>query len=242
MQSVEAPHISKNHAALLAVALASVALVAIALWAIQGRVDISSLRRLVDLLLRQQAKSPVAFALTYFLAYVAMAALCIPLEVPFALGAGALFGLGYGVALASFASICGATLAFLWARFLLRDRIRRYFGAQLDKINEGMARDGIFYLVNLRLLPIVPFSLCNPLMGLTTIPVGVFFIVSQLCMIFATLIFVNAGTQLFTLHSLADIMSPRLVGGLAALALLPWLGKALMVGVNAVRHRPAAAR
>ncbi len=221
---------------------AVVAALALAAWILPGHVDIAALKRWIAPLLRAQARAPLAFVLAYFAAYVAVTALCIPLEVPFALGAGALFGLAGGVAVASFASIFGATLAFLWARFLLRNHVRRFFGTQLDMINQGIERDGVFYLVNLRLLPLVPFSLCNPLMGLTTMPVGVFFVVSQACMIFATVIFVNAGTELLSLHSLRDIMSPHLIAGLAALALLPWLGKGLMHGVNALRHRPVALR
>lgn len=211
-------------------------------WGVQAHVGIVPLKRLVAPLLREQARAPLMFAAAYFAAYVATTALCIPLEVPFALVAGALFGLAGGVVLASFASAIGATLAFLGARYLLRRHVRRYFGAQFQTINQGFARDGIFYLINMRLTPIVPFSLCNPLMGLTTMRVGVFYIVSQICMIFATLIFVNAGTQLLSLRSFGDIISPSLVLGLAALAMLPWLGRGLVHGAHAFRRRTAAAK
>ncbi len=242
MSDVIAQPLRKPFPAVLVGGLLAVAILVIIAGFAQGRTDIAGLREWLAPLMRQQAHAPLLFALAYFAAYVAATALCIPLEIPFALVAGALFGLVWGVVIASFASIFGATLAFLGARFLLRDHVRRCFGPQLDRINDGMARDGVFYLINMRLLPVVPFSLCNPLMGLTRMRVGVFFIVSQACMIFATVVFVNAGTQLPAIHSLTDIMSPGLVAGLAALAALPWLGKGLIRGVGALRRRAVAPR
>ncbi len=225
--------------------VASLALVAAAVlvagWAVQSRLDLATLKSLIAPLLAERDRSPIVFALVYFAAYTAACAFCIPLEVPFALGAGALFGLTGGVVLSSFASIFGATIAFLGARHLLRDCIRRRFAAQLDMVNKGIERDGAFYLVNLRLLPIVPFPVCNVLMGLTSMPTRVFFVVSQACMIFATIIFVNAGTGLPALHSLGGILSPQLIGGLAALAALPWLGKAALRGMSRLRRRPVTA-
>jgi uncharacterized membrane protein YdjX (TVP38/TMEM64 family) len=242
MPDVTAPVSSKPIPIKLVTGLVVVAAVILGAGVLQGRVEIAPLRGLLTPLLQTQAHAPFAFALAYFAAYVATTALCIPLEVPFALGAGALFGLAAGVVLASFASVFGASLAFLGARFLLREPVRRHFAGPLDRINKGIERDGIGYLVNLRLLPVVPFSLCNPLMGLTTMSLPVFFIVSQACMIFATIIFVNAGTQLWRLHRIGDILSPRLVIGLAALALLPWLGKGVMRGIDGFRHRRINAR
>ena len=217
-----------------------VAAVLLAGLAVQSRLDLATLQGLIAPLLAERDRAPIVFALLYFAAYTAACAFCIPLEVPFALGAGALFGLAGGVVLSSFASIFGATIAFLGARHLLRDCIQRRFASQLDLVNSGIARDGAFYLVNMRLLPIVPFPICNVLMGLTTMPTRVFFVVSQVCMLFATIIFVNAGTGLLTLRSFGDILSPQLIGGLAALAALPWLGKAVVRGVSVLRRRQLA--
>ena len=239
MPDATAPPRPKAIPVKLVTGLALVAAILLAAELLQGRIDIAPLKGWIAPLLRAQAHAPFLFALAYFAAYVATTALCIPLEVPFALVAGALFGLAGGVVLASFASIFGASLAFLGARFLLREPLRRHFAGPLDMVNRGIERDGVGYLVNLRLLPVVPFSLCNPLMGLTTMPLPVFFVVSQACMIFATIIFVNAGTQLLSLHCIGDIMSPRVIAGLAALAVLPWLGKGLVRGLNGLRRRRA---
>lgn len=240
MQTGNPPRQRKRIPWSLAFALGLVCILAVAFLLLPGHVVISALKLIVTHLQRLDARSPVLFAALYFAAYVAVTALCIPLEVPFAIGAGAIFGLAGGVFLASFASVCGASLAFLGARFLFRETVNRHFGPQVDMVNKGVKTDGVFYLINLRLLPVVPFSLCNVLMGLTDMPLRVFAPVSQACMIFATIVFVGAGTQLMSLHSLSDIMSPRLVFCLLALAALPWLAKGLILAANAFR-RPAAA-
>ena len=219
--------------------LAMAGLAIAATFALHDHLGIRAIKTLLGPLLVERAHAPVLVAFVLFASYVAVTGLCIPLEVPFALITGALFGLVGGVVLASFASVIGATIAFLGARFLLRDSVRKRFAPQLEIVNRGIERDGVFYLVNLRLLPILPFTLCNIVMGLTSMPVGVFFVVSQASMIFATVIFVNAGRQLAVIHRMSDILSPPVIGGLAALAILPWIGK----GVTRLlaRSRPRAA-
>jgi len=203
---------------------------------------IDAVKSLIGPLIAAKAHSPLIAALLIFVIYVAVTGLFIPFEIPMALMTGALFGLVDGVILASFASGFGATFAFLAAHFLLRDYVQTRFAPQPEIINRGIAHDGVFYLINLRLLPFLPFTLCNIFMGLKKMPVGVFYVVSQASMIFATVVFVNAGTQLLTLRSLGNIVSLRLIIALAALAVLPCLGKGLLYGINAWRRRrPRAA-
>jgi len=218
-----AKHVDLKWVTAVCVVLAGFAIAS--LW-LQDRFDIGDFKAVMAPLTLAHDHHPWLFTLVFFLSYVAATALCIPLEVPFALAAGALFGFAAGVLLASFASICGATCAFLAARFLLRATVQRIFRHQMEKINRGFDQDGVFYLINMRLVPIVPFGMCNVLMGLTNIRVRTFFVVSQACMIFATMIFVNAGTELYRMRRLSDIMSPSLIAGFALLALLPWLGRA----------------
>ncbi|MGI9152884.1 MAG: TVP38/TMEM64 family protein, partial [Rubrivivax sp.] len=107
-----------------------------------------------------------------------------------------MFGLGWGLVLVSFASSLGALLAFLAARYLLRDAIQARFGKALAPINDGVNKDGTFYLLTLRLVPVFPFWLINLLMGLTPMGAGRFYLVSQLGMLAGTAVYVNAGTQL----------------------------------------------
>jgi pyruvate/2-oxoglutarate dehydrogenase complex dihydrolipoamide dehydrogenase (E3) component/uncharacterized membrane protein YdjX (TVP38/TMEM64 family) len=148
------------------------------------------------------------------------------------LAGGALFGLALGTLIVSFASSIGATLAFLVSRYLLRDVVQARFGERLRPINEGVARDGAFYLFSLRLVPVFPFFLVNLLMGLTPIRTGIFYLVSQVGMLLGTIVYVNAGTQLAGIDSLSDVASPGLLASFVALGLLPWLGRWIMAGIK----------
>ena len=173
----------------------------------------------------QVATAPFLSSAVYFIIYVAVAALSLPGAVILTLLGGALFGLWKGLLLVSFASSIGATLAFLVSRYLLRDSIKSRFGRQLGPIDEGMARDGPFYLFTLRLVPAFPFFVVNLLMGLTSIGTGVFYLISQLGMLPGTFVFVNAGTQLAQLSSPADVLSPGLLFSFALLGIFPLVAK-----------------
>ncbi|PIX01039.1 MAG: TVP38/TMEM64 family protein, partial [Hydrogenophilales bacterium CG_4_8_14_3_um_filter_62_83] len=147
--------------------------------------------------------APLVVIGAYFLVYVAVTALSLPGAAVMTLAGGALFGLGIGTLVVSFASSLGATLAFLVSRFLLRDWVQRRFGDRFAAVNAGMAKDGAFYLFTLRLVPLFPFFVINLVMGLTPIKVRTFYWVSQVGMLAGTLVYVNAGTQLARLDSLA---------------------------------------
>jgi pyruvate/2-oxoglutarate dehydrogenase complex dihydrolipoamide dehydrogenase (E3) component/uncharacterized membrane protein YdjX (TVP38/TMEM64 family) len=167
------------------------------------------------------AANPWRAAGLFFLTYVAVAAASIPGAAVMTLGAGALFGVGEGVLLVSFASAIGASLAFLVARFVLRDSLRARYGERLAKVDAGIERDGAFYLFTLRLVPVFPFFLVNLLAGLTPIALGTFYWVSQLGMLPGTFAYVYAGTQLARITSLRDVLSPGLLGAFVILGLLP---------------------
>ena len=185
------------------------------------------------------AAHPLVIAAAYFLIYVLVTAVSLPGAAIMTLAAGAMFGLWWGLLLVSFASTMGATLAMLVARFVLRDQVSRRFERQLNGINKGVEREGAFYLFTLRLVPLFPFFAINLIMGLTKISVPVYFVVSQIGMLAGTLVFVNAGTQLAQVESLAGIISPELLLSFALLGVFPLLGKKL---VDIVRARRVLAR
>ena len=174
------------------------------------------------------AANPWQSALAFFLAYVAVAALSLPGAVIMTLVGGAIFGFGKGLVLVSFASAIGATLAFLSSRFLLRDWVQAKFGERLKPINDGVAKDGPFYLFALRLVPLFPFFVVNLVMGLTTIKTWPFYWVSQLGMLAGTAVFVNAGTQLAQISSLKGIISPAILGSFALLGIFPIIAKKIL--------------
>ncbi|HBI14759.1 MAG TPA: TVP38/TMEM64 family protein [Desulfobulbaceae bacterium] len=174
------------------------------------------------------AANPLVVLGAYALLYIAVTALSLPGAAVMTLAGGALFGLVAGTIVVSFASTIGATCACIVARYLLRDWVQKKFGDKLTKINEGMAREGGFYLFSLRLVPIFPFFIVNLVMGLTPIRMTTFYWVSQLGMLPATLVFVNAGRELARLESLSGILSPGLLLSFALLGLLPLAAKKLL--------------
>ena len=159
--------------------------------------------------------------LVFFVIYVAVAAFSLPGAAILTLAGGAVFGLLTGFILVSFASSIGALIAFLGARFLFRDAIKKRFSDKLAPIEKGIDKDGAFYLLSLRLVPLFPFFLVNLLMGLTSLPARTFYIFSQLGMIPGTLAFVYAGTQLAKIESVKDILSPGLITAFVILGILP---------------------
>ncbi len=173
--------------------------------------------------LRTQADAhPLAAPLLFFAAYVAIAATGIPGgALACTLAGGALFGLAWGSVLVSFASSCGATAACAISRFLLRGFVERRFPGPVARADAGIRDNGAWYLLAMRLATVVPYWLINLVMGLTRLPLGTFYWVSQLGMLPSTLLFVNAGVQLARIDSTADLLSPGLVLSLLLLGLFP---------------------
>lgn len=163
--------------------------------------------------------------LIYFTGYVAVAGLSIPGATIVTLLGGAIFGVLWGTLIVSFASSVGATLAFLVSRLLLRDWVEAKFGDYLAPINKGIEKDGNFYLFSIRMVPLFPFFMINLLMGLTTIRTSSFYIVSQLGMLLATVVFVNAGSELTQITSLSGLLSAPVIFSLVLLGVFPLLAK-----------------
>lgn len=179
--------------------------------------------------------NPALYIAGFFALYVAVTGLSIPGAAIMSLVAGALFGVVIGTVIVSFASTMGATLAFLSARYLLRDWVQARFGERLRAIDDGLEKDGAFYLFTLRLIPIFPFFVINLVMGLTRIKTSTFFWVSQLGMLPATIVFVNAGTQISRIESTAGLLSPTLIASFVALAFFPWVAKGIVALVKRSR-------
>ena len=175
--------------------------------------------------LAQVEAAPLTASLAFFAMYVLVTGLSLPGAAVMTIAAGAIFGVVWGVALVSFASAVGATVAFLIARTVLREWVERRFGAYLEPINRGLEREGVFYLFSLRMVPVFPFFVVNLLMGLTRIRVVPFYLVSQVGMLAGTFVFVFAGTQLAGIRSLGDVLSPGLIGALTLLGVFPLLAK-----------------
>ncbi|MGR5211695.1 TVP38/TMEM64 family protein [Vibrio rotiferianus] len=170
----------------------------------------------------------VLAAATYFFAYIAITAFSIPGAAVVTLLGAALFGFWTSLLLVSFASTIGATVAFLSSRYLLREWVQSKFGNKLNAINQGVEKDGAFYLFSLRLIPVFPFFLINLLMGLTPMTIARFYLTSQVGMLPGTAVYLNAGTQLATIDSLSGIVSPTVLASFALLGLFPIITKWVM--------------
>ncbi|MDH3320447.1 MAG: FAD-dependent oxidoreductase [Betaproteobacteria bacterium] len=175
----------------------------------------------------------------FFILYVVVAGASIPGAVPLTLLGGAVFGLLWGTVIVSFASTSGATLAFIVSRFLLRDLVQRRFERYMRPINEGVEKEGGFYLFTLRLIPAVPFFAINVVMAMTPMRLPTFYWVSQLGMLAGTIVYVNAGTQLAAIESPKGVLSIGVIGAFLLLGFFPLIAKK---AVDAVKARRVYAR
>jgi dihydrolipoamide dehydrogenase len=172
----------------------------------------------------------------YFILYVIVTALSLPGAAVMTLAGGALLGFWVALITVSFASSIGATLAFLVSRFLLRDWVQGKFGDKLKAINEGVEREGSFYLFTLRLVPLFPFFVINLVMGLTPMRAMAYYLVSQVGMLPGTAVYVNAGTQLGQIESASGILSPGIIFSFVLLGIFPLIAKRI---IEIVKRRKA---
>lgn len=173
-------------------------------------------------------EKPWLVAGLFFLVYILFAALALPAATILTLAGGAIFGFWTGLLLVSFASSIGATLAFLFTRFLFHDSVQAKFGDRLQAVNEGIEREGAFYVFGLRLVPLFPFVVVNSLLALTKLKVWTFYWASQIGMLIGTAVYVNAGTQLAQIDSLSGIASPKLILSFVLLGIFPLIAKKVL--------------
>ena len=171
---------------------------------------------------------PLFFVLSFATVYILVTALSLPVATLLTLLAGSIFGFVYGLIIVSFTSTIGATLAFLTARFVLRDQLQQRYSEQLKKINAGFAKEGGSYIFALRLVPVFPFFVINLVMGLLPVKTRIFYLFSQIGMLPGTAVFVFAGTELRKINSVADIASPGLLVAFALIGLFPIMTKKVL--------------
>lgn len=179
----------------------------------------------------------IAVVAGFMMIYIISTSLSLPGGAVLGLAAGALFGLVTGTVAVSFASTIGATLACFVSRFILRDWIQGKFGDKLKTVNEGIDREGAFYLFTLRLIPVFPFWLINLVMGLTKMPLRTYYWVSQIGMLPGTIVFVNAGKELGKIESVSGIFSPGLLLSFALLGIFPIITKKLLTLYKARKEK-----
>jgi uncharacterized membrane protein YdjX (TVP38/TMEM64 family) len=165
---------------------------------------------------------------SYMAIYILVTSLSLPGAAVMTLLGGALFGFVVGTIVVSFASTIGATFACFVSRYLLQSWVQGKFGEKLKTVNEGVEKEGLFYLFTLRLIPVFPFWMINLVMGLTKMRLRTFYWVSQLGMLPGTMVYVNAGKELAKIDSLKGILSPGLIISFVILGVFPITVKKLM--------------
>lgn len=174
-------------------------------------------------------EQPVLATIGYFVLYVLICSL--PVAAILTLIGGAVFGFWWGLLLVSFASTLGATLAFVMSRWLLRDWVQQRFGQYLQIVNNGVKKEGAFYLFSMRLIPAFPFFAINLMFGLTPMRPWTFYWVSQIGMLAGTAVYVNVGAQLANIDeiSVTGILTPQLIAAFVLLGLFPLVVKKLIM-------------
>lgn len=204
----------------------------------------SKLLRLEDLydhqllLKNHYFQSPILTTFLFASIYIFWSALSLPGATLLTLAAGAIFGFWIGLVIVCIASNIGALLAFLISRFLLRDLLQEKMQSYLTTINQGIQRDGAFYLFALRIIPTFPFFIVNAAMGLTLIPTRIFSLVSFVGMLPMSAIYINAGTHLATVKNTSDLLSPGLFFSFLLIGLLPIILKFTYSGFKKAKKNP----
>jgi uncharacterized membrane protein YdjX (TVP38/TMEM64 family) len=214
--------------------IAALIFVALVIFVAQYSEELSfeAIKESQEELAQKYAAEPLFVITVFMLVYIAVAASSLPLAVPLTLVGGGIFGVVNGTIIVSFASTIGATLAFLVSRLVLGEWVQNKFSNYLIKVNEGVEKEGAFYLFTMRLVPAVPFFAINLAMGLSKIKVWTFYWVSQLGMLAGTIVYVNAGTQLSLIDSPSGILSPGLILSFVALGLFPFIAKWIIASLK----------
>ena len=170
-------------------------------------------------------QNPIFFMFAYFIIYVVLTTLSIPVALMLGLLSGFIFDLYSAIILISFASSFGATAAMLISRYLISDYINRRFLDEISLINNEVDKQGAYYLFALRMSPIFPFFVINAAFGLTKIKTLTFYLISQLGMLPGTTIIILIGSELNDFLIKGSPFSIELVLYLTLLGLIPLLFK-----------------
>lgn len=235
---------SKKRAIRLVVFLGVLVAAGYGYWQLGDSLNLGSLVAHEQQLQEYLASSPFGVFAVAFAIYVAATGLSLPGATGLTLTYGWFFGFANAVILVSFASTLGASIAFMWSRYILGTSLQEKFKKRLANFNQALEKDGAFYLFTLRLIPVVPFFVINVVMGLTRLPLKTFWLVSQVGMLPGTMAYVYAGASVPDLQTLNEsglrgIISPKLFIAFAVLGLLPVVLKKAIQGFKPSIERQA---
>ena len=166
------------------------------------------------------------FILTAFIfigIYIVATAFSIPGAAVLSLAGGLLFGLGFGLIFVNIGASLGATINFIFARYIIGDSIQKKYGDKFEKFNNDIEKNGKNYLLTLRLIPLFPFFLVNVLAGVSSVKMRTFVWTTIIGIIPGSIFYVYAGTTLKNADALTDFISWKTTLPLVILGLLVFL-------------------
>lgn len=182
----------------------------------------------LELIKEYYASNPLAFTAQFVGVYVLITSLSIPGAIVLTLLSGAIFGVVTGTLIVGLASTTGATIAFLYSRYIFRDFFRERFKDKLHNFDKRFKEEGNRYFFSIRMVPVSPFVVINILMGLTPIKLWNYIWITFVGMFPGTLVYVYAGRKMSQLDSPSEILTFPILILLTTIAFLPFLFKKLM--------------
>ena len=177
------------------------------LFDIQQYFSLESLKTNRDRLDIIYKENPIVFVSWFVGIYILTVALSLPGATILTLASGAIFGSVLGTFLVNIGATVGATMAFLCARFIFKDLVERRFGDKLERINNGISKNSISYLLFLRLVPLFPFFLINLILGVTQIRLSIYIFCTMIGILPGSFVYANAGSNLARINTTSDIAS-----------------------------------
>jgi len=186
---------------------------------LQQFLTLSSLKENRQSLLLAYQSHTAAFTLGFILIYIVQTALSLPGAAILTLAGGAIFGVAMGTLWVNIGASTGALLAFLLARTLLRDWVMKRFGEKMKAFDRGLSKNGLSYLLFLRLVPLFPFFLVNLACGVTGLSIRTYLAGTVIGILPGSFVYANAGASLASIENISQVSSPRVLTSLALLGI-----------------------
>lgn len=161
----------------------------------------------------------VAALFLYAMTYAGAVAVSLPAAALSILG-GFLFDLPLAIGIIVISATLGGCVTFLGVRYFFGNALQKKYAEELESFNQEIAKNGIFYLLSLRVSLIIPFFIVNVLAGLTKISLVSFILTTFIGISPASAVFAYTGKKLQTVQSIKEIFTIPLIAAFLILALL----------------------
>ncbi|HVX00357.1 MAG TPA: VTT domain-containing protein [Candidatus Babeliaceae bacterium] len=158
------------------------------------------------------SKLHYAVAITlYIMLYILSVSCYLPVGLPFTMLGGFLFGPYFGTIAAVISSTIGSAVAFWLARSILRPCLIKKYRLRYIRFGNLLSKNGAYYLLVARLVPLIPVFLVNLLAGLSSVAPKVFIGTTVMGIVPLNFLYAYAGSQLSMVSSWHDLLSTPLL-------------------------------